>query len=969
MATYLSIKPQIFPVLNEQIDQIKQKKALKLNNIIHTNKFLLSEVIECIHEFLYSFKPPLELECLSLQSNLILELPANFSIISKNIKFLDLYNNNLTALPNLLREFTSLEVLDLASNKLWNLPSILVMGKLSNLKVISLKENKFKYLPPVLGEMTSLNLIEVADNPLVLPSLDLIKAFKKQRPELDWVRELKIYLLSNKSVLEYKLAEQQEAKQLRPNATLPPLPQQPSIARSKSISETKSKASKAARRMGLIIKKPDENSDASQSGTISGPSTAHPSSTSYDLDTSSNNVTLNVPPEYSLPLNLPHSASATETSFNFSTSPITSGSSAIHATNSQTNSLSTSPAATPTTKPTAVISTSANSSAVISSSTSSSNASTLSRPSSRNRSRSNTLKEIDRILEKNDIVDTEHKSGAYFRRLSTLQENPIDENLPHHSHSFSLGSARGIHPPQPTQVPLVQETVQRQHLLLLLYSLRDDNDILNTLKSPPSVASRNNSIVSNEVSPSKGNISTRKINPSAMVRVSRKILFSFSELHSSVRRFTGFCTDKKITIKMVSFLYTTKSNIDSLVENLEVMEETGNNTDQISTSLQTCILSFKSIMNLLSDNFQTFVLKIDVCFIRMLYLTLYGSFNELLNAYRILLPNSKVPQFSLPQTSGPVETKQKLTINTNTYDSEDVDEKLYRSIEIATTNAQVVFGELTKAIGKSAVASATTSSASGINHTVATRVKELTNVCMSSMDITKQLKIKLLTIRNEPTQPTRRLFWDDINMFLKAIIQTFSSVKGVMKDLPILNDIRSSMANLTKTTKDLTILLEVSSYKTMSSENNNSSNHNNSSLPPPLSSIPSVSNIFAPASAHPGLQSHSLSLVNLSQMNNNLLFNNLSNAQPVRTPLVSNLGAALASIPPNFQDNQANNNFNSPMESPKIHGSAPVTAPVQSTGLYFAKNGMNPFDGLIIANREREMESHETERLNNSFNL
>lgn len=943
MATYLSIKSQIFPVLNEQIDQIKQKKTLKLNNIIHVNQLLLSEVIECIHEFLYSFKPPLELECLSLQSNLILELPANFAIISKNIKFLDLYHNNLTVLPNLLREFTNLEVLDLTSNKLWSLPSLLVMGKLTNLKAISLKENKFKYLPPVLAEIPTLNLIEVTDNPLVLPSMELIRAFKKQRPDLDWVRELKIYLSTNKSVLEYKLMEQLEAKQQRPNASLPSLPQQPAIARSKSISETKSKASKAARRMGLIIKKPDENGDVQASN---GPSTSIPSSTTFDWDSSANNDSLNAPPEYSLPLNLPHSASATETSFGFSTSPITSSS--IAAPVSQSNSQSTSPATTSAIKPTPVIATSANTTTA-----STLNTSTISRPSSRNRSRSNTLKEIDRILEKNDIVDTEHKSGAYFRRLSTLQENPIDEPSSHH-HSQSLGSARGIPPPQP-QVPLAQETLQRQHLLLQLHTARDED--LNTVKSPPAIASRNSSIVSTDISPSK---TAKKINPSTMVRVSRKVLFSFSELHSSVRRFTGFCTDKKITIKMVSFLYTTKSNIDSLVENLEVMEETGNNTDQITTSLQTCISSFKSIMNLLSENFQTFVVKIDVCFIRMLYLTLYGSFNELLNAYRILLPNSKVPHFSLPQTSGPVEQKQKLTINTNTYDSEDVDEKLYRSIEIATTNAQVVFGELTKAIGKSAIASAT----SGIDHTVATKVKELTNVCMSSMDITKLLKIKLLTIRNEPTQATRRLFWDDINMFLKAIIQTFSSVKGVMKDLPILNDIRSSMANLTKTTKDVTILLEVSSYKTMSSENNNAS-HANPSLPPPLSAIPSVSNIFAPASAHPNLQGHSLSLLNLSQMNNNLLYSNLGNSQPVRTPLVATLGPAAQAILPTVPDQQS---FNSPMVSPRFHGSAPVTAPVQSTGLYFAKNGMNPFDGLIIANREKE-ESHENEKMNNSFNL
>ncbi|ODV80852.1 uncharacterized protein CANTADRAFT_25224 [Suhomyces tanzawaensis NRRL Y-17324] len=966
--SHLALQSQVILLLQEQVEQIKLKRTLKLNRINHNEKLAISEVIECIHEFINSFQPPLKLERLSLQSNQIQELPANLSIIAGNIRYLDLHNNDLTNLSDIIKEFTSLEILDLSSNRLWNLPSISILGNLRNLRVISLKENKFKYLPPVLGELSSLNLIEVAGNPLILPSLDVIKLYQHQRPDLDWVSELKNYMLTNKSLLEFKLQEQHESK-IKMNQNLPqPAANHPAlVARSKSISETKSKASKAARRMGLIIKKPDGAVEAgSNSHSSSNPTSAN--TTIDDSTTNSSYDIINPSSDYSLTLNLPHSASATETSFNVGTPPLVNPTStATTVPSTQTNSPSLSTTTLKTTVPSIVTTNSNNPpNASNPSSVSSSNMSTLSRPTSRNRSRSNTLKEIDKILEKNDIVDTEHKSGAYFRRLSTLQENPNDETLSlNQQYNISkMINNSSTHNPQTTtsshsQTVLNQhihqtqgqENLQRQHLLLVLH-VKDD--LTTPIKSPASVlgGARSNSLPSNEVSPARIANSVKKYNSTTIVKVSRKILFSFSELHSSVRRFTGFCVDKKITMKMVSFLYTTKSNIDGLVENLELMEENGNNLDQIISSLHTCIGSFRSIMNLLNENLSAFVAKIDVCFIRMLYLTLYGSFNEFLNAYRILVPNSKPPTFNAPTASEP---KQKLSVNTNVfYENDDMDEKLYRSIEIATSNAQVVFGELTRAIGKSAIASTTSASNPGISHSVATKVKELTNVCMNSMDITKRLKTKLITIRNNASQTTKRLFWDDINLFLKAIIQTFSSVKGIMKDLPILNEVRGSMANLTKTTKDVTLLLEVSSYKFMPSDN--SSQGHSSNNPPLLASIPSVSNLFTPSTAHP-LSQNSLSLANLSQLNT---------SGGTRTPFVGQQANQSIAVPTNL-DSIATPNLSPGILVGNGPHAAPVTAPAQSTGQYFAKNGMNPFDGLIIANRDKTKE--DSDRGNTSFNL
>lgn len=916
---YLSQKLQILELLNEQVDQVKSKKSLKLNNVLAHINVSLSEVVECIHEFLYSYQPPLQIERISLQKNHIKHLPANFSIISDSLRYLDLHNNSISVFPSVLRECRNLEILDLSSNSLSFIPRH-DLAPLVNLKVISLKENKFKYLPPILGEITSLNLIEVADNPLVIPTPEVIRAYQKQSPDLDWVHELKHYLVTNANLLDLKLAEVEQQHQLllqlhrqhqRLHSNAVPTP--PPIARSRSISETKSKSSKAARRMGLIIKKNDDSVAAGDEKTSS-------SGDSMGSLSLSNSDMARVHQEFASPLQMPHSASATETTFTIATPPPT-----ISTTTATTvpNSLSGSPSSTLTGH--------VNPNQGLSSGTSSSTA-TLSRPGSSNRTRSNTLKEIHSILEKHDSVDTEHKSGAYFRRLSTLQELPVDENTTPSRVLQSISASNFSSNNSSRKGSLSQQ-------LRDTLEAHDDGDSKNGLpmKTPPTIRSHSLSSAP-ELSPSRASSTRASVSHdvSTLVKVSRKILFSFSELHSSVRRFSGFSVDKKTTIKMVSLLYATKSNIDALVENLEVIEETGDNLDQIIISLHTCIGSFKSIMAFLSDNFSVFVAKIDVCFIRMLYLTLYGSFQELDNAYRLLVPAGAAPRaiqttlsFTALSTLDPkaLVSKQQAVAG----EVENFDEKLYKTIDIATTNAQVVFSELTKAIDNSTVAS--TNSGQPLNPSVVPKVKELTAVCMSSMEINKRLKTKLITIRNNPSYTTKRLFWDDINLFLKTVIQTFSSVKIIMKDLPILNDVRASMANLTKTTKDVTIMLEVSSYKSMSDS------LSTASLSQP------VPNLFTPLLSH---ASNLLLLANLAALGAQQ-----PTIQAVRTPLVATLGPAAQAIIPSAGSDPANSSISSvtsPLLTPS-HGSM-TTAPAQSMGLYYAKNGMNPFDGLIMASRE-----------------
>lgn len=816
MSEYLSAKMLMLQVLTEQKELVKLRRSLKLNHLAKTHpKLSLSEVIECVHEFLYSSQPPLELERLSLQGNELDTLPLNFAIIASNIKYLDLHNNNFTDLPRSVARATKLEILDLSKNKISHLPKQELL-KMTSLRVLSLKENSLAVLPPVLGELPHLHLIELADNPLQFPSMEMIRLFQKHSSDLEWVLELKNYLLANSVVLESKL------KELEPKLPLQNAP--PALSRSKSISDTKTKASRAAKRMGLIIRKP-EGEDIDHSNDI----------TDHLFDSEHSSLTL-LSTSDTLPLK---------------TAPIPSTFTATTATKSH-HSVNSSPSTTP-------------------------------RPMPR-RSRSNTLKEIDSILEKNETVDTENTSGAYFRRLSILRELPGGD---HANTSLQEEAAT---------------TKTDTHAEADKSAFKTDTQTLQQ----------------------KLNLSpTHPV--SAIIKVSRKVLFSFSELHSSVRRFTGYCVDKKVTMKMVTYLFAAKGAIDTLVESLESVEENSTNTESITSALRAAIASMKGMMSLLSDNFPLFVAKMDMCFVRMLYLTLFGSFNELSNAYRLIVP------------SKPEAKPKALSINTSlANDLEEVDENLYQSIDHATTCAQTVYGELSRAMKESAENSAQNGGVP-FNPALTGKVKELTNVSVSSMDITKKLKTKLITIRNNPSQTTKKLFWDDINMFLKLIIQTFSSVKLLMREMPSLNDIRSSMASLTKATKDVTLLLEASSYKLMSQDTALVSTQ------PTLQAMPSVSNIFTPLTAHP-LVGPSLSQVNLVQT---------AQAAQMSKSTTAGYAASQTMLPPAAYEATGN----SPMASPNTIFGASMTAPVNSSGLYYARIGMNPFDGLIMATKkEREQE-------------
>lgn len=736
---------EIRRLLLEQKESLTSKRSLLIKISSFPNGTTLSSVLLVLQEVLSEFN--LYLERLLLADNRMEQLPDELlNVCDERLKVLDLHCNDLQEFPVMISTcFPRLEFLDVSSNRLKGLPS--QMSLLADLRVLHLSNNNISYLPPTLGELISLERLTVSGNPLIIPSQQTFQSLEKD------TNRLKAYLLSNSVILEQNISQQ--ANKLKPTTI--------SAMRSRSVSDTRSKSSKASRRMGLIINKAkNPNSNEINDASDQNHPKSHPDGQEAQL---------------------PMKAS----------SP------------------------------------------------------------SRTRLRQNTMIEINDMLQQPELSDTEYKSGAYFRRLSTLQE------IPHGDVSKDLTKVDRLS--EITKVP--------EHLSNSSPKLPGPNrNLTNTGLSS----------ITNETQ-GTGNIGAEPstLELTCILKIARKVLFAFSEFHSSIKRLTGFCIDRKVAAKTISLLHNSKSDIDTLVESMENAEERKEENSDLLGSVAGCVQSFKHILLFLIDNFAFFVARIDVCFVRMVYLTIFGAFNELQNAHKLLSPSvkhqthksqgitadirakllvaSQIPEFHGEGAKESQTNHSHLHMTESGLSIDEADDRLYDSIQVAVANAQVVFNELTKAINKSAVAS-TNNGPQVMNTTVASKFKDLTNTCMLLMEITKRLSAKLPSVRSAHAVQSKKSFWDDINAFLKAIIQTFSSVKLIMKDAPILNEVRQSMANLTRATKELTILLEASSYSSFSDANQATSvawNNSHTNL------------------AHYG---------NLSA--------------PVRTPLVATVGAAAA---------------------------------------------------------------------------
>lgn len=326
-----------------------------------------------------------------------------------------------------------------------------------------------------------------------------------------------------------------------------------------------------------------------------------------------------------------------------------------------------------------------------------------------------------------------------------------------------------------------------------------------------------------------------------VIDISRKLLFSISEFQSMLKKLNSFCTDKQIIVDVVSQLYSSKTMIDRLVEVLEKNEnlsEIHNSIDEFIKIVIMTIHIFKKLIDLINSNLAIYTKNIEPQFLRSFYLSLFLSYNEVLNAYKIISPDS--PRRALFQTLQPqriaevgttsgstsTATASSATISTPGPSSVTIsqqqateinenDEKLYESLNNVLQSSQTVYSELNNSISKSAIATAK-SEDQQFNSQLINKIKELTNTLVSSMDLNKKIKHKVSNpvIIKSFTMLDKKKFYDEINLFLKSIITILASTKSIINDQPLmLSEVKPYLANLTKATKDVAIMLEVSSYR------------------------------------------------------------------------------------------------------------------------------------------------------------
>ena len=151
----------------------------------------------------------------------------------------------------------------------------------------------------------------------------------------------------------------------------------------------------------------------------------------------------------------------------------------------------------------------------------------------------------------------------------------------------------------------------------------------------------------------------------------------------------------------------------------------------------------------------------------------------------------------------------------------NIDIQLYQTLSTVVKMVSVVYNQLTSEISKIAIAS--TMGKQILTDSLAPKIRDLTETCRQAMDLSKQLNERLnVLIPNDSnsekylTSLEKLKTWEIMNSFLKVIISILANTKIVMSDVPNLNELRPNLANLAKITKDVTVILDLSSYKAVS---------------------------------------------------------------------------------------------------------------------------------------------------------
>ncbi|EPX73476.1 leucine-rich repeat protein Sog2 [Schizosaccharomyces octosporus yFS286] len=298
----------------------------------------------------------------------------------------------------------------------------------------------------------------------------------------------------------------------------------------------------------------------------------------------------------------------------------------------------------------------------------------------------------------------------------------------------------------------------------------------------------------------------------------RGILFALSQVQQSIRQQMLFCNNPTILDTMRHVSFTTNTHIKRLIRSFEeitFMSDAVYNPTPVIHACLACIGSFRKLIDVTKKFSNDFVNFSDVRYTRLFLLVLFGATKELQNSYQQLNSQDPLkqsptnPARNIPPMSA-TSSRFNLEKPTTTLNS-DFTKQLQEQIELATSSATSVLCLLVDSIEKNTLSSDVNNENLGSN-TVA-KLKELSMLSSSAGEVTKKLKGHSKAYQenvNDENEWQRLL--DDTQMFVKSIIAVANLAKTVSSEYTFQKNIISGLSAVTRSTKDLTILISSSSH-------------------------------------------------------------------------------------------------------------------------------------------------------------
>ncbi|KAH8401122.1 hypothetical protein KR009_003142 [Drosophila setifemur] len=103
-----------------------------------------------------------QVNIVSLDGNLLMEVPKNLTMLSEQLNQLVLTKNQISFVPRYISQFSKLSVLNLSCNLLCELP--IELAGLQLLQELDISHNRFNHLPRCIYELRSLETLLAHDN-------------------------------------------------------------------------------------------------------------------------------------------------------------------------------------------------------------------------------------------------------------------------------------------------------------------------------------------------------------------------------------------------------------------------------------------------------------------------------------------------------------------------------------------------------------------------------------------------------------------------------------------------------------------------------------------------------------------------------------------------------------------------------------------------------------------------------------